>query len=273
MFDGVEGFIVKNKAYSIFKVPVTREFEATLEPFLNEYSVTSFKFLHCLILVILGLSARADSWSRIALCQSNNYLNINYEIKNYIMSQDKHIVHGVVELYKETKLFGDGEKARELSDIVKQHALAGIGISLIPVPGADLAALAVNTWTMYVRINKVIGISFSDNALRSIASGVIANIVSTLPALALGLAAEGLLKFIPGIGTIGGMAVGAAVNVGVMYAAGKVYIQALEKLINSNKSLTEDGVAETAKTIAKEKSFVEGAYKEGKEYGKANQKK
>jgi uncharacterized protein (DUF697 family) len=189
------------------------------------------------------------------------------------MSHDKHIAHTVVELYKEVDLFGEGEKARELSSVVKQHALAGVGIAMIPVPGADLAALAVNTWTMYVRINKVLGISFADNALKSIASGVVGNIVSTLPALALGLAAEGIFKFIPGIGTIGGMAIGAAINVGVMYAAGKVYIKTLEKLLNSGRPLTEDNVTAEAKNTARDKDFVNEVYKEGKEFGKANAKK
>lgn len=186
---------------------------------------------------------------------------------------DHHIAHAVVDLYKEVDLFGDGEKARELSAVVKQHALAGLGIALIPMGGADLLALAANTWTMYVRINKVLGISFGDNAMKAIASGVIANIASTLPAVALGLAAEGILKWIPGFGTIGGMAIGAAVNVGVMYAAGKVYIKALEKLLNNGQPLTEDNIAATAKDTAKEKGFVSQVYQEGKEHGKANAKK
>jgi uncharacterized protein (DUF697 family) len=188
------------------------------------------------------------------------------------MSIDKHAAEGAVKFYKEVELFGDGPKAKELSDVVKQHALLGLGAALIPIPGADLAALAVNTWTMYVRINKVLGVSFGDNVLKSIASGVIANIATLLPGLGLGLLAEGVAKFIPGFGTIAGMAVGAVVNVGVMYAAGKVYIKALEKLINNGSSLTEENIAQAAKETAKEKAFVSEAYKEGKEFGKANKK-
>src|SRR5215210_7271289 len=101
---------------------------------------------------------------------------------------------------------------------------------------------------MYVRINKAVGVSFTENTLKSIASGVITNIVIALPAAALGLAAESILKYFPGLGTIGGIAVGAAVNVGVMYAAGKVYIKALEKLLKSGKPLTEEAIAEEAKS-------------------------
>jgi len=186
---------------------------------------------------------------------------------------DGELVKKTVELYKEIDLFGDGEKAHELSAIVKQHALTGLAIALIPLGGADLIALGANTWTMYVRINKVLGISFGENAMRAIASGVIANIASTLPAVALGLAAEGFLKWIPGIGTVGGIAIGAAVNVGVMYAAGKVYIKALEKLLNDGHSLTEDNISAAAKATAKEKSFVSGVYDEGKAYAKEEAKK
>ena len=186
---------------------------------------------------------------------------------------DTHIAKEVTHLYKDLELFGSGEKARELSDVVKQHALLGIAAAMIPIGGLDYAALAANTWAMYARINKVVGVDFGENAMKSIASGVIANIVSLLPAAALGLAAEGILKYIPGIGTIGGIAIGAVVNVGVMYAAGKVYLKALEKLLNSGAPLTEDNISEAAKNAAKEKSFVSDSYKEGKEIGKQHQKK
>ncbi len=185
---------------------------------------------------------------------------------------DAHIVKEVAHLYKGLQLFGAGEKAKELSDVVKQHALLGIAAAMIPIGGLDMVALAANTWTMYARINKTVGVDFGENAMKSIASGVIANIVTLLPAAALGLAAEGILKYLPGIGTAGGIAIGAIVNVGIMYAAGKVYLKALQKLINNGEALTEDNISEAARKMAKEKSFVKDAYKEGKEIGKQHQK-
>jgi hypothetical protein len=37
---------------------------------------------------------------------------------------EHHVVHAVTHMYKHTELFGDGPKAKELTDIIKQHALS-----------------------------------------------------------------------------------------------------------------------------------------------------
>jgi uncharacterized protein (DUF697 family) len=178
--------------------------------------------------------------------------------------ETNHIVHQVAHIYQHVELFGKGEKAKELSDIIKQHALAATGIAFIPVPGADLAAMVANTWTMYVRINNAVGVSFGENALKSIASGIAGNLAAAMPAIALGLAAESVLKFIPGLGTIGGIAIGAATNVAVMYVAGKVYLKALEVLLDNGRPLTEENLKMAARDVTQDKAFVKEAYAEGK---------
>jgi uncharacterized protein (DUF697 family) len=99
------------------------------------------------------------------------------------MSNEQLMIHQAAKAYETIELFGDGSKAHELSNVIKEHALLGTAAGLIPVPGADIAAMVANTWTMYVRINKVVGVSFGDNVLKSIASGVIANLASVIPGL------------------------------------------------------------------------------------------
>lgn len=166
------------------------------------------------------------------------------------------------------ELFGNGAKAHELSNVIKQHALAGFASGFIPVPGLDLAALVANTWTMYVRINNVVGISFSDHVLKSIASGVFANLVSVIPSIAVILGLETALKFIPGFGTLSGMAFGAVGNIAVTYVAGKVYVKSLEVLIHSGKPITEENIKMATEQTSKDKAFVKKAYTEGKEVAK-----
>ena len=148
--------------------------------------------------------------------------------------------------------------------MIKEHALLGTAAGVIPIPGADVAAMVANIWTMYVRINKVVGVSFGDNVLKSIASGVIANLASVIPGIIVAMGASVLLKLIPGIGTVGGMAVGAAANVAVMYVAGKVYLKSLEVLIHSGKPLTDENIKVAAQQASKDKAFVKSAYAEGK---------
>jgi len=189
------------------------------------------------------------------------------------MSNDLQVTEAVVEVYEKMELFGDGPKAHELSNVIKEHALLGTGAGLIPVPGLDLVAIAANIWTMYVRINNVVGVSFGDNVLKSIASGVIANVVSTIPGIALAVGAGVILKIFPGIGTVGGMAVQAAANVALMYVAGKVYLKSLELLIHSGKPLTEENIKMAAQQTSKDKAFVKSAYAEGKKVAKESASK
>jgi len=166
--------------------------------------------------------------------------------------------------------FFNGPKAHELSNVIKQHALAGTAIGFIPVPGADVAAMVANTWTMYVRINKIVGVSFGENALKSIASGIIANLASVIPGVMVAIGAGSLLKIFPGIGTAGGIAVAAVANVVVMYVAGKVYLKSLEMLIRSRRPLTEENIKQAAAETSKDKAFVKSAYAEGRKVAKSS---
>jgi uncharacterized protein (DUF697 family) len=179
------------------------------------------------------------------------------------MESGHQAAHMVKHLYDHAEFFGDGPKAKELTEIIKQHALAGTGIAFIPVPGLDIAAIIANVWTMYARINSAVGVSFSENVLKSIASGIAANLVAAVPAAVLGALAGSVMKFIPGLGTVGGIACSAAANVALMYVAGKVYLKSLQVLLRSDQPLTEGNVKKVAEGVIKDKAFVKSAYAEG----------
>lgn len=157
---------------------------------------------------------------------------------------------------------------RELNDIVTQHALAATGIGLIPVPGADVAALAANTWIMYARMNEVIGISFSNNFLKSVASGVIANVVSFMPGPALAVGAQVVLKLFPGVGTGTGMMIGAMGIIVVMYIASTVYLNVLKRISKTAKEATEENIRAMAEQVPKDRDILDSAYREGKQIAK-----
>ena len=48
-----------------------------------------------------------------------------------------------------------------------------------------MAAATVNVWTMYISINKAIGLSFSENVMKSVGSAVISNIVQNVGFMAI----------------------------------------------------------------------------------------
>ena len=76
-------------------------------------------------------------------------------------------------------------------DIVNNiYGFAGgaVAASLVPVPGLDVALATADRWMMYVRINSLLGISFSEKMMRSIGSGVIADVAGSSGQVAVGSA-------------------------------------------------------------------------------------
>ena len=93
------------------------------------------------------------------------------------------ISNSASELVKAMKIEDDA-KREELTKSITNHSLNAAGLGLIPIPLADVAALTVNVWHMYIKINKILGISFKDNVLKSIASAALANHSTNLLAAA-----------------------------------------------------------------------------------------
>lgn len=131
------------------------------------------------------------------------------------------------------------QKKNELVSTINNHSLNAVAAGLIPIPLADLAALTVNVWHMYVKINKILGISFKDNMMKSIASAVIANLSGNL----LGVGAAGLLKLIPGAAITVGLLI-AATDYAVCTSSAWVYLNALTILTKENNNIAEDSQIE-----------------------------
>ena len=146
----------------------------------------------------------------------------------------------------------DSAVHEEIAQIVKLHAKIAVASAWIPIPGADFAALAANTWTMYVRINKKIDVPFSENLLKSLAAGIGTNLLSSLPILAV----SSLLKSFPGIGTITGGVIMSASVYAVTIAAGVVYMKALAMLLNQSSEFTEVNLKAAVDSIMQNKSAV-----------------
>lgn len=128
----------------------------------------------------------------------------------------------------------DEKTLKELDRSINKHSLNAAGLGLIPIPIADVAALTVNVWHMYLKINKILGISFKDNKVKSIASAAIANIAGNL----VGSGLLSLLKFVPG----GSLAVGVVISAS-SFAACKssawIYLKFLTTIADRNNGKLE----------------------------------
>lgn len=124
----------------------------------------------------------------------------------------------------------------DIVDCIQLHAGLAVAAAWIPIGGLDVAALTANIWTMYARINKFLGVSFSENIMKSIGSAVMANLASNLALT--GVAAA--LKYIPGIGTFaGGMVMGATVY-GTTIGAAWIYLTAITNWAKKGKGSGDD---------------------------------
>lgn len=124
----------------------------------------------------------------------------------------------------------------EIVNCIQLHSGLAVAASFIPVGGLDVAALTGNIWTMYVRINKLLGISFSENMMKSIGSAVAANLASNL-AIA-GTAA--VVKYIPFLGTITGGAVMSVTMYGATIGAAWIYLMAIVNWVKKGKGSGDD---------------------------------
>ena len=127
--------------------------------------------------------------------------------------------------------------------IVKKHVKVVSGTSLVNgIPGGTaiaMSAMVASTWKMYYDINKIIGIDFSENFLKSIASGIIANLASNTMALGL----SGLLTAIPGFGNAIASISGVVVNRASIYSAAVAYLKILNELADNGEEISESNLS------------------------------
>lgn len=185
-----------------------------------------------------------------------------------------HLVKAATELAKEINKAVDEHLPQRLAGMVKLHAGLAVGSAFIPVPVADVAAAAANTWAMYVRINRELQLPFGENATKSLAAGVMTNIGSNVAGL---MVAASAAKLLPGLGTLGGAALMAATVYALTIAAGIVYMKAVTKLLRAKSAhqVTEEDLRYAAEEILKDKatirSIVDDAKKSYKKEGGVEQ--
>lgn len=163
------------------------------------------------------------------------------------------LMHIAIELVKVMDKAADSSLPSEIVDVVKLHSKLAVGSAWIPVPGADVAAGAANIWGMYARINGKIGLPVKENVLKSIGAGVATNLTSyvTLSGVA------SAMKFIPGIGSIGGALILSASLYAVTLVSGWVYMKALCLMAQRNgASMSADDFKKAIDEVLSNKEVI-----------------
>lgn len=177
------------------------------------------------------------------------------------MDIDGKLIKASVKLVQLMDKTAESNLPREIADVVKLHSKLAVGSAWIPVPGADVAAGAANIWGMYVRINNKLSIPFGENVMKSIGSGVATNLASY--AAMSGVASA--LKFIPGIGSVGGAVLMSATLYGITLASGWVYLNALSLVAErKGNAFSASDISKAINDLLKDKTTIKNFINEAK---------
>ncbi len=123
-------------------------------------------------------------------------------------SQISHIINSFSDMDQEAK-------SMRASDIIKNHVGFAASAGLIPIPGADLAAVTAVQLNMLRQLAKLYDVKFMDNIGKNIITAIAGSSIARLGA--------SLVKIIPGVGTVIGEMSMAALSAASTYALGKMF--------------------------------------------------
>jgi uncharacterized protein (DUF697 family)/signal recognition particle receptor subunit beta len=116
--------------------------------------------------------------------------------------------------------------------IMATAVASATAIAAAPIPFSEATVVVPIQIAMIAGITATFGLSFNESLLSSILASVAAGAGSTLAEYAI---VTGLLKFIPGIGSVAGGVIAATVAAAMTTAFGEAYIAALELLFTRNQ--------------------------------------
>ena len=118
----------------------------------------------------------------------------------------------------------------EAQKLILKHSCIGGAIALIPIPVVGEIAVIVNQITMYRGINKLTGVSFSQNVLKNIGKFIVSQVAGVLGGMTAVFGIGAAIKFIPGLNFLAGIAQAPIAGV-ANYVCGIVYFKMLGGII------------------------------------------
>ncbi len=115
--------------------------------------------------------------------------------------------------------------AKGANEIVGKYTRWGAGLSVVPIPLFDMAAIFVIQLRMLKKLADHYGVSFSEELVKSLITSLLGSLNSGAVG---GVLAASALKFFPGSGLLAGMTSMCLVAGATTYAVGKVFIQHFE---------------------------------------------
>lgn len=138
-------------------------------------------------------------------------------------------------------------KKKDAKKAITSSAAAAAAACVVPLPFADSAALAPIQMAMLASITHIMGLELSKGFISTLFSSAVGISGATLAGRAI---VTGILKFIPGAGTVLGTAIGAATASSLTTLMGEAYLKALISTYNKSNN-TPEAIAEAFKEALK----------------------
>lgn len=153
-----------------------------------------------------------------------------------------------------------GEKRDEIIETIQEFAIfsaasALVG-NLVPEAGGLITAIAQTAlvWTLYVKINNIIGLEMSDNTAKFIGSAILTNLSLNAGSLLLGYAGAVAASFVPIFGQFTAAAIEATLGYTLIYVSAVLYLIFLTKVFQAKGKIEITGSNE-------EKEIIKGVIK------------
>jgi hypothetical protein len=149
----------------------------------------------------------------------------------------------IMSLQKSMNGMLSGTQIDQISEKIKRFAIASAvttGISCTaPGAGAAIAVVAQTglVWTLYVQINKTLGISIKENMLKFIGSAVLTNLINNFGSYIASYVLAGVASLFIGVGTAVAFLIGAAIGYVCIYTAAVIYLKLLTKFVGGDGSV------------------------------------
>lgn len=148
-----------------------------------------------------------------------------------------------------------GEKRDEIVDTIKGFAVfsaaSGVAANFIPEAGGIIAATAqtIMVWTLYGRINEIIGLEMSGNIAKFIASAMLTNICLNAGGFILGYAGAVVASFIPIVGQYTSAAIEGTLGYILVYVSAVLYLIFLKTVFSAKGKIEINGDERDKKII------------------------
>lgn len=167
----------------------------------------------------------------------------------------KKLNESVEKIISEAQKKGLSVTSEELMKLVKTHAAGAtasvMAAGVIPGAGSTIATgIEIGfVWSMYYRICMKLGVNIKKDLVKSLGSAFITNLAGTIAAQ---LIAGTALSIVPGIGTLGAVALLGLMGYSITYYSGIIFMNLLMRVFKAGKSIEQYSETELREMIKQE---------------------